>query len=273
MRFGTRTTWAMGGAAAALTFAGYSLGSQADDGVATGKGSSAGQNVKLEAHGPGGPGLQDLADRLGVDRQKLEDALHDIRPDQQRPGDDPKEHFVAGLADKLGIDRAKVEEVLKAQRPKRPEHGREKRVDITAALAKELGVSEAKVRSAFEAVKPGPGGPPHGPDEFLTSVSKELGVSKEKLQAALEKVKPRGAGERHGVRVSGPPIADLAKALGVSESKLEAAIQELKKEQEPEREKRRDEFAQQLADRLGIDVAKVKAALPEPPRPAFKGRP
>jgi uncharacterized protein YidB (DUF937 family) len=224
MRFGTTRAWGIAsGAAVVVAFAGYSVGSQADDGVATGKGSSSGQNVKFAGRGHGGPMLQDLAGRLGVDRQKLEDALADIRAQQQPPATDPRERLAAGLADKLGIDQVKVEKALAAQRPERRERGRGKRADKTAALAK---------------------------------------------------VKPGAGGQGHGVHVrGGPPAAGLAKALGVDEAKLQAALEALKKEQEPAREKRRDEFAQQLADRLGIDVDKVKAALPDPGVPSWKGRP
>jgi hypothetical protein len=268
MRFGTTKTWGIVAAAAALVFAGYSLGTQADDGVANGQGSSAGGKTRFAVAecGPGGPKLEGLADRLGVDRQKLEDALDDIRPAQKTA---PGERFAAGLAAKLGIDQAKVEKALEAQGPKRVERGRERRDELSGALAGELGVSEAKVRAALVAVKSGTGGPPAGPDGFANALAKELGVSKDRVQAALDKIRP----QERMVRRAGPPIAGLAKALGVEESKLRAALEELGKEQKADQAKRRDEFAQQLADRLGIDVDKVKAALPEPGGPVWKGRP
>ena len=66
----------------------------------------------------------------------------------------------------------------------------------------------------------------------------------------------------------GPPMLEgLADRLGVDESDLQAALEDIRKATDP-----RDEFAQQLADALGIDVAKVTAAFdkaaPRPRRPA-----
>jgi hypothetical protein len=217
MRFGSTKTWGIGAAAAGLLFAAYSIGTQADSGVASGAGPKA-RLVAGPGPGPGrpaGPMLQDLADRLGVDRQKLEDAMAAIRGQQQPPAGGPRDDFAAELAAKLGIDQAKVEQVLDAHRPKPPEP------------------------------PAGPGRRTGGAPHFRTG---------------------RGG-------PGGPDIAGLAKDLGVDESKLKTALDELRKQHEGDFKARRDEFAKQLADRLGIDVEKVKAALPEPPHAPFRARP
>src|SRR5688500_12711856 len=135
-----KTTGAVAAVAAGVAFAGYAIGSQAGDGIAigeSGNGSSSSTSTGTRfAHGGpgggpgmrgGGPGmrgggprgamLEDLAQTLGVDEQKLQDALEEIRDEQNPPSQDPRERFAAGLAQKLGIDQAKVEEVLEAQRP------------------------------------------------------------------------------------------------------------------------------------------------------------
>jgi hypothetical protein len=60
----------------------------------------------------------------------------------------------------------------------------------------------------------------------------------------------------------------------VSEADVNKALEELRAEHEAEHEKRRNEMAQALADRLGIDVDKVKDALPMgPPHHGGRGRP
>lgn len=58
----------------------------------------------------------------------------------------------------------------------------------------------------------------------------------------------------------GASVTALAKELGVTEAKLRSALQTL-------HQKKRDEFAQKLADALGIPVQKVKDALPDKPGP------
>jgi hypothetical protein len=60
-------------------------------------------------HGPGGPGgpmADDLAQELGVDADKLRDALEAFE-------DQRHDEFAQKLADKLGLDVDKVEEALR----------------------------------------------------------------------------------------------------------------------------------------------------------------
>ena len=57
-------------------------------------------------------------------------------------------------------------------------------------------------------------------------------------------------------------VAALAKELGIERSKVRAALRKVQAAHEKEHAARRDEFAQKLADKLGISVDKVKSALP-----------
>jgi len=290
----TKRTAALAGGAAVLAFGAYTIGSQASDGVAQSRDRAAqGQAVAYgygggpggppppgRPGGPGGPGAEDLselAQKLGVKEADLRAAFEDIRKDQQPPPRDKRDEFAAGLAKKLGLDQSKVEAALDKLRPQGRREGHR---DLTAALAKQLGLSQSKVRAALDKVRPERGNGRPDPDRFLTALAKELGVSKAKLQAAFQKVHPRPPGGPGrgpggpGPGGPGPDAAALAKALGVDQAKLEKALDELRQEHEAEHEQRRNEFAQALADRLHIDVDKVKAALPEgPPHHGGRGRP
>ena len=72
---------------------------------------------------------------------------------------------------------------------------------------------------------------------------------------------PGHAGFRgHGRGAFGPVLAEAATALGVSEEKLRTALMELRPSLR-DRSDRRDELASALARALGVDAAKVAAAL------------
>jgi biotin operon repressor len=231
MTSGKRTTaFALAGAVA-LASGAYALGSQVGDGSAE---AARGDQPRL-AHGfgpPGRPGFDDLADRLGVDEAKLRDALEDIASQRRT-------EFAQRLADALKIDRAKVEQTLENLRPDRPRLRRP--AALAAALAKELGLSTAKVRAALEQHR--------GPGELADA----LGVSEQRLHEAFHAVIGRPRVPHR------PGHEDLAEKLGVTQAQLDAAFETL-----------RDDFAQELADRLNLDVAKVKEALEATPR--FGGR-
>ncbi|HEX5781737.1 MAG TPA: Clp protease N-terminal domain-containing protein [Solirubrobacteraceae bacterium] len=236
MTSGKRTTaFALAGAIA-LASGAYALGNEAGDGSAE---AAKGDQVRHgHGFGPPGrpgfrPGFDDLADRLGVEETALREALEGI-------ADERKAQFAQRLADALNIDRAKVEEAFENLRPERP-HMRRPR-GLPAALAKELGLSTAKVRAALEQGRRGPG-----------ELADALGVSEERLREAFHAVigKPR--------RLHRPGLSNLADELGVTQAQLDEAFEEL-----------RDDFTQQLADRLNLDVAKVEEALEATPR--FGGR-
>jgi transcriptional regulator with XRE-family HTH domain len=249
------TAFALAGAVA-LASGAYALGTQADDGSAEAA-KTAGDQARDEVRfgfGPGRPGpgprFEGLADRLGVDEDKLRDALEDIAADR-------KDDFSQRLADALNVDRAKVEQALENARPERPArpHVRAPRA-LAAALAKELGLSTAKVRAALEERRGQPGGP--------SDLAEELGVSEERLREAFHAV----FGELRPRPPHRPRLENLADELGVTQAQLDAAFDELREEHDD----LRDEFAAELADRLGLDVAKVQEELDDLRPPGFGRR-
>jgi hypothetical protein len=91
---------------------------------------------------------------------------------------------------------------------------------------------------------PGFGGP------GLGALATELGVSRARLRAALDAVRPDGPPDK------GSPAAELAKALGVEESALQKIL-----DAAPRDRGGHPDLVAALADGLGIDEAKVEAAL------------
>jgi DNA-binding transcriptional regulator YdaS (Cro superfamily) len=251
----TKTTTALAlTGAVALASGAYAIGSQAGDGDAI-----AAKNGNSTARGYGGPPfggpghgwrgggppmLQGLADRLGVKEADLQAALEDIRKDKVG---DRRDEFARQLADALGIDVAKVTAAFEKLGPKGGRHQ-----DFAAALAKKLGVSTAKVQQAFDQQRARRGD--------LDAFAKALGVTPEKLRQAFESLRADHPRDRRPGR-RGPGTAALAKALGVSQAKLRAALEKVRAAHEADEQKERDAFAQALADRLNIDVQKVKDAL------------
>jgi DNA-binding transcriptional MerR regulator len=252
--------------AVALASGAYALGSQTGDGDAVAAknlgGTAAAGAPPFHHDFRGGPAMaDDLADRLGVDADKLRAALEDLRG--QLPGPDTlRDDFAQDLADALGIDVAKVQAALDKVKPTR-ERRHEHFDEFAGALAKQLGLSTSKVRSALESARDDRKDP--------AALADALGVSQAKLRqafAALWRDHRPGRIERHE---RGPAPAALAKALGVTQAQLEAAFDKVKAAHEKEMTARRDAFAEALAKRLGLDVSKVKKAL-ETPR-VFPGRP
>ena len=167
-----KRTAALAGGAAALAFGAYTVGSQAGDGVAQSANPAPGQFVAYGGGpggpppgpggpgpgrfgGPGGRGLEDLADDLGVSQAKLRAALQKVRRAQQPPSGDPRDRLAEKLADKLGVDKAKVEDALDEIRKEEEAEHEKRRNAFAEALAKELGISADKVKDAL------PGRPPH----------------------------------------------------------------------------------------------------------------
>ena len=146
--------------ALALASGAYALGSQSDgSAVAAGD-----RPVHLHGggpgHGPAGFGLDRLADRLGVDADKLREALEDVRGTIDPPAG-RRDDFAKELAAELNTTPAKVEAALERIRA-RHEDEFEKRHDAMAeALAKRLNLDADKVKKALEAPRhffgrPGP---------------------------------------------------------------------------------------------------------------------
>jgi AraC-like DNA-binding protein len=240
MTSGMRTTaFALAGAVA-LASGAYALGSEAGDGSAE---ATRGDQVRLgHGFGPGRPGFDNLADRLGVEESALREALEDIAAEHRTD-------FAQRLADALNVDRARVEQAFDNLRPERPARPHIRRpAALAPALAKELGLSTAKVRAALEK-----GG---RPDDLADA----LGVSQERLHEAFHAVIGRPRLPHR------PGLENLAEELGVTQAQLHAAFEKLRAQKDDLREA----FAQELADRLNLDVAKVEEALETTPR--FFGR-
>jgi hypothetical protein len=234
--------------AVALASGAYTLGTQSDGSANAANKANAtppyGYGVGPRPGFRGGPrpGFDQLADKLGVSEADLRAALEDIGADHEKLRD----QFASELADALGIDESKVTAALDKARPERPDRPRLRAPRaLAAALAKELGLSTDKVLGALEQQRGHRGDP--------GDLAQALGVSEAKLRAAFHDVmgtlRPHAPGRpfRQG-------FANLAKELGVTQAKLEAALKEV-------RDAHKDDLAQKLADRLKIDVAKVKDAL------------
>jgi hypothetical protein len=240
--------------AVALASGAYALGSQAGDGSAaaakTGTQSAPPYGGPRPGRGFGHPpgerpDLSGLATKLGVSQDALQKALEALRADRPDPAD-RRDQMAQELADALGIPVAKVNQAFDKLMPKRDQ----RKDDFAAALAKQLGLSTAKVQSALDAQRDHRGDP--------AALAKALGVTPAKLQAAFAAVRPdRGPRGDH----RGPDTAALAKQLGVTEAKLQAAFDKLRAAHEADETKLRDQFAQKLADKLNLDVTKVKGAL------------
>jgi Clp amino terminal domain, pathogenicity island component len=85
-----------------------------------------------------------------------------------------------------------------------------------------------------------------------------LGVDESDLRDALEDARSQLPDPGEVRRDFG---AQLAKELGISEDRVDAALERMRERTEREFEQRRDELAERLADRLNLDVDKVKDAL------------
>ena len=269
------------GLAAVVTvgFGAYGLGTQAGDGDAVAARSSGGPAPgPVVFEGPGGPGraapLGRLAERLGVERSELEDALAAVRREHER--EDPRADLAAALADALDLPQERVSEALEQVHSR--EHD-EMRDQLATTLAAELGLSASRVRSALENVEPaGPPGPEghrrvRGPRAFLRELAADLGVAPRRLREALEAATPEPS-VRPGPGAPGGHLAELANALGVSEDELEQAMEEVRASMESRWEERHEEFVNAVAERLGIPAERVRDALPPPevrPAPVPRG--
>jgi len=167
-----RTSIIVAGGALAVASVAYGLGTQANDGtaVADSQNGERGARVALERGGP--CGFSGLADELGVDETKLEQALRDFRSSHD---DGMRAGFAADLADALGISEDKVSSALDKLHQQR-----EGRFDDHMG-PRDLPPPPGAARFGF--------GPP------LRDLAKELGVTRSELRKALREV-----GERAGDR-------------------------------------------------------------------------
>jgi transcriptional regulator with XRE-family HTH domain len=261
-----RSTIIVVGGALAVASVGYGLGTQADDGTAA---AGSGQTTSEENRrgGPpaflgGGqpPGFQALADKLGVDADKLAQALRDFHQSEEG---NRRDDFAASLAKALGISADKVTAAFDKIHKKHEAR-------FATRLANALNVDADKVQAALDKLM---NGTPRPPDQFAQALADELGVNVSDVRRALFESRPDRGG-RH--RDHAMPLRQLASALDVSRADLRKALGELRTGAENGREQHQQELAKFLADRFDLsadDVAKALDALPHPVRPDHGGRP
>jgi hypothetical protein len=152
----TKTAIALTGAVA-LASGAYALGSQAGDGAANAAAGDKGDDARplvVHAFRGGGPpgaafGLDNLADKLGVDESDLEEALRDVRPDLPGPPKPPGD-FAEILADELGIEQSRVEDALERVRERTEKEMQERHDEFAERLADRLNLDPDKVKDALD---------------------------------------------------------------------------------------------------------------------------
>jgi hypothetical protein len=256
----------------------YALGTQAGDGGALASGSNASAsgsssgsagvaNVSDRRGGPGRAGfrrgdfgLDDLATKLGVSETALRSALEAIRaaktPDQRRA------EATQALATALGKTPDQVTAALNSVLPDRPDRDKV-RGEFAADLAKALGVDVAKVQAGLDKARQdfrGQGQDRRGRrgniDTLVNDIASATGVDAAKVRSALQSLRPTRSDRRDRRGARDDIRQKLATALGVTTDQLDAAFDKV-------RTQARDQFATELAQRLTIDVQKVKDALPD----------
>ena len=259
-----RTSIIVVGGALAIASVGYGLGTQAGDGNAIADSASQDGGSQERHLGPGvafergaPPGFSALATKLGVDADKLAQAMRDFHESQEA---DRRDEFTNKLAKALGISSDKVKSALDGLHQRSEDR-------FAGRLADALGVDADSVKAALEKLKD------NGPvrfGDFAQKLADDLNLDVSDVRAALIKVRPfheERRGERHGHDAA--PLRQLATALGVSRADLRAAFRQLQRGAENGWEEHQKELAGFLADRFNLDVNKVsdalQAAAPQPP--------
>ena len=160
-------------------------------------------------NGPGGPGdfADALADELGVDVEKVEDALFAQRPDRGMRGGHHGRMPLRQLADALGVTRAELRKALRELRAGEESRFEERQDALVKFLADRFNLAEDKVEDALgDLPRPGgPGGPrgpgpgpgqsrpprrPGRPGRALRSLTRPIGT-KSGSDPGAKKVRPR----------------------------------------------------------------------------------
>jgi biotin operon repressor len=260
----SRTSIIVVGGALAIASVGYGLGTQAGDGNAIADSATLDGGSQERHLGPGPafergapPGFSALATKLGVDADKLAQAMRDFHESQEG---DRRDEFTNKLAKALGISSDKVKSALDGLQQRREDR-------FAGRLADALGVDADKVKAALAKLKDN-GPVPFG--DFAQKLADELNLDVSDVRAALIKVRPfheERRGGRH--RDDAAPLRQLATALGVSRADLRAAFRQLQRGAENGWEEHQKELAQFLAKRFNLDVNRVsdalQAAAPQPP--------
>jgi hypothetical protein len=270
--------------AVVLTSGAYALGSQAGGGgaLASSSGSAnASGNAAVGASSvstSGGPGhgvrggrfrfgFDNLAQKLGVSTTALQNALKAIR-DEKTP-DQRKTEAIQAFAAALGKPVDQVTSAVDSVLPDRgPGKAGDHRGDFAAALAKALGVDQAKVQAGLDKARQDLG--KDRPDRnggrrfdrgafentVVNDIASATGVDAAKVRSALQGLRPKAGDHRDHGAARDDIRQKLATALGVTTAQLDAAFQKVATQA-------RDQFATELAQKLNIDVQKVKDALPD----------
>jgi transcriptional regulator with XRE-family HTH domain len=264
----------------------YALGSQSGGGGALASGANA-----SASSGPGatnasdrqGPrtvrglrrgardfGLDALARKLGVTPAQLRDALKAMR--QAKTPQQRRTEAIQALATALGKPVDQVTSALNSVLPDRGAPGPRRRFggDFAATLAKALGVDRAKVQAGLDKARQDlradrgnrNGRPDRGAlrDTLVKDIASATGVDAAKVRSALRSARPDRGTRRDRRDARGDVRQKLATALGVTTAQLDAAFKTVATQA-------RDQFATDLAQRLHIDVQKVKDALGSLPGP------
>lgn len=186
--------------AVVLASGAYAIGTQVGGGSADARDSRA----RAPAFPPGEP-FDDLADALGVDADKLRDALADFHG---RHMSERRDAFAGALADALGKSTADVEKALDSLPEERRDgcpgpggHGAP-----LSALARALDVTPAELRRALRAVARTKR--TEGRDELARFLADRFNLSVDKVEKALDDSLPPPPefGFRHGPGPEfGPP--------------------------------------------------------------------
>lgn len=154
MRFPKRSTALVLAGAVGLSSVAYGIGTQAGDGSAAARDSSAAADRRLP-----GPGVGDLANGLGVSAAALRDALREYHEQERADGRDA---FAAALARELGVSRAELRKGLREVRAGADERFEQRRSELVAFLATRFNLPESEVEDALPAFVAGSGGPRPG---------------------------------------------------------------------------------------------------------------
>jgi hypothetical protein len=126
-------------------------------------------------------------------------------------------------------------------------------------LAAQLGVSEQKLRDALQAVRSKHAG---ARQSLVDALAAELGVSASSVQDALKTARDQAAPGRGGRRFDPDALAaSLAKSLNLDEAKVRAALDKVRADAQQRFEQERKQFADDLAQELGLPASKVEDAL------------
>ena len=282
----TKTLATLLAVAVVLTSGAYALGSQAGGGgaLASSSGSAnasgttaAGASNVSTSGGPGARGFRggrdfragfdQLAQKLGVSTTALQHALKAIR-DEKTP-DQRKTDAIQAFAAALGKPVDQVTSAVNSVLPDRgPGKAGDHRGDFAAALAKALGVDQAKVQAGLDKARQDLG--KDRPDRnggrrfdrgafentVVNDIASATGVDAAKVRSALQSLRPKAGDHRDRGAARDDIRQKLATALGVTTAQLDAAFQKVATQA-------RDQFAIELAQKLNIDVQKVKDALPD----------